>query len=87
MSTVWQEVYYCVIQHFIDILSINDNYLSCFIDVCTGSVFWEAKSKHFMMTWSSFNVLVIPDFTGDGIPELVTAHSSDPRFPPEVKDI
>jgi len=37
-------------------------------------------------TWSSFNVLLMPDFTGDGIRELVTAHSSDPRFPPEVEN-
>jgi len=38
-----------------------------------------------MSMWSSFNVLVLPDFTDDGIPELLTAHSSDPRFPPEVE--
>jgi len=53
--------------------------------ICLGSVFWEAKSVNFMTTWSSFNVLVMPDFTGDGVPELITAHSSDPRFPPEVR--
>jgi len=52
--------------------------------MCLGSVFWEAKSEHFVTTWSSFNVVVMPDFTGDGVAELVTAHSSDPRFPPEV---
>ena len=39
-----------------------------------------------MSTWSSFNVLVLPDFTGDGVAELLTAHSSDPRFPPEVDE-
>jgi len=53
---------------------------------CLGSVLWEAKSEHFMTTWSSFNVLVMPDFNQDGVPELVTAHSSDPRFPPEVEE-
>lgn len=52
-----------------------------------GSVFWEAKSAHFVATWNSFNVVVMPDFTGDGVSELVTAHSSDPRFPPEVKKV
>jgi len=55
------------------------------IFVRLGSVLWEAKSEHFVATWSSFNVVVMPDFTGDGVPELITAHSSDPRFPPEVK--
>jgi len=49
-----------------------------------GSVFWEAKSEHFVSTWSSFNVVVMPDLTGDGAAELITAHSSDRRFPPEV---
>jgi len=48
---------------------------------------WEAKSEHFTTTWSSFNVLVMPDFNADGVPELVTAHSSDPRFPPEVDEL
>jgi len=37
--------------------------------------------------WSSFNVLVLPDFTGDGVSELLTAHSSDPRFPAEVEEL
>jgi len=57
-----------------------------FVFTCLGSVLWEAKSEHFVATWSSFNVAVMPDFTGDGVPELITAHSSDPRFPPEVNE-
>jgi len=40
-----------------------------------------------MPTWSSFNVLVLPDFNGDCVSELLTAHSSDPRFPPEVEEL
>jgi len=51
-----------------------------------GSVFWEAKSDHFVSTWSSFNVVLMPDFTGDGVPELITAHSADPKFPTEVNN-
>jgi len=37
-----------------------------------------------MGVWSSFGVVLLPDFTNDGVPELLLPHSSDPRFLEEV---
>lgn len=49
-----------------------------------GSVFWTAESSSLVDLWSAFNVVILPDFNGDGVPEVLLPHSSDPRFPPEV---
>jgi hypothetical protein len=55
--------------------------------IVSGVILWQAVSEHFMPVWSSFGVLVLPDFSGDGVPELLLPHSSDPRFMADVSGI
>ena len=49
-----------------------------------GEVFWTGEDRVMVDKWNSYNVLILPDFTNDGVPELLLAHGGDLTFPPEV---
>ncbi|KAK6187472.1 hypothetical protein SNE40_005492 [Patella caerulea] len=54
------------------------------IDVKDGKILWTSKSeKHYQATWNIYHVSVLPDFTSDGIPELLVTHGGDPKADPE----
>ncbi|ELT88975.1 hypothetical protein CAPTEDRAFT_188461 [Capitella teleta] len=52
-------------------------------DARNGTVLWNGDRNALEDTWNTYAPLLVPDFTQDGIPELVVAHGGDPNFLPQ----
>ena len=50
----------------------------------SGSVLWGEDLEVTGDAWNTYNVVVLPDLTGDGIPEVLLPNGGDPKFDPEV---
>lgn len=35
--------------------------------------------------WNTYNVLILPDLTGDGVAEVILPNGGDPKFEPQVR--
>ena len=49
-----------------------------------GRVLWEGDTSVLKDTWNTYNVLILPDLTGDGVGEVLLPHGGDPSFSPTV---
>ncbi|KAK2179236.1 hypothetical protein NP493_504g03043 [Ridgeia piscesae] len=45
-----------------------------------GKVLWHVDHSVVHQSWNFYNVLVMPDFTGDGVPEVLLPHGGEPKF-------
>ena len=45
---------------------------------------WQVEQKVVHQTWNFYNVLVMSDFTQDGVPEVLLSQGGDPKFDAEV---
>ncbi|KAI0222414.1 hypothetical protein LSAT2_026355 [Lamellibrachia satsuma] len=45
-----------------------------------GTILWSIDDGVIHRTWNFYNVLIMPDFTQDGVPEILLSHGGDPRF-------
>jgi hypothetical protein len=52
--------------------------------IVLGTVHWTGDSSYLDETWNTYAPLIVPDFTQDGVPELIVAHGGDPSFLPQV---
>ena len=60
----------------------------CFIVVLiVGSVLWREDLSVTGDGWNTYNVLVLPDLTNDGIPEVILPNGGDPKYEPEVSTV
>ena len=50
----------------------------------TGKVLWHVDHSVVHQSWNFYNVLVMPDFTGDGVPEVLLPHGGEPKFKASV---
>ena len=54
--------------------------------VCAaGTILWSIDDGVIHRTWNFYNVLIMPDFTQDGVPEILLSHGGDPRFRANVR--
>ncbi|XP_055955218.1 uncharacterized protein LOC126810645 [Patella vulgata] len=68
----------------IDCIVTGRNATIVAIDVTNGDILWRSKSeKHYRPTWNIYQVSALPDFTSDGIQELLVTHGGDPKAEPE----
>ncbi|KAI0227420.1 hypothetical protein LSAT2_022100 [Lamellibrachia satsuma] len=45
-----------------------------------GKVLWQVDQSVVHQTWNFYNVLVMSDFTQDGVPEVLLSQGGDPKF-------
>ncbi|KAI0209988.1 hypothetical protein LSAT2_005289, partial [Lamellibrachia satsuma] len=50
-----------------------------------GTILWSIDDGVIHRTWNFYNVLIMPDFTQDGVPEILLSHGGDPRFHANVR--
>ncbi|KAI0211987.1 hypothetical protein LSAT2_003139 [Lamellibrachia satsuma] len=48
-----------------------------------GKVLWQVDQSVVHQSWNFYNVLVMSDFTQDGVPEVLLSHGGDPKFDAE----
>ncbi|KAI0219155.1 hypothetical protein LSAT2_029236 [Lamellibrachia satsuma] len=48
-----------------------------------GKVLWQVDQSVVHQTWNVYNVLVMSDFTQDGVPEVLLSQGGDPKFDAE----
>ena len=84
-------VYHMYTAYTVCVLHILHVYCRCtacvlhvYCTVSSGSQLWSVDEGVVHMTWNFYNVLVMPDFTDDGIPELLLSHGGDPRYKAKV---
>ena len=56
----------------------------CTVLWSSGSLLWSVDEGVVHRMWNFYNVLVMPDFTGDGVPEVLLSHGGDPSFKAKV---
>ena len=51
----------------------------------TGKVFWTIDTSIVHFAWNFYNPLIMPDFTLDGVPEVLFSHGGDNQFVAKVR--
>ena len=63
---------------------IDKNY-ECFCTQISGHMLWIGDENFLKKTWNIYRVLALPDFDGDGIPEVLISNGGDPSKDPKVR--
>ena len=65
-------------------VKFNDKNYECFCAKISGHMLWIGDEKFIKSTWNIYQVLALPDFNEDGIPELLISNGGDPSKNPKV---